>query len=962
MSDSPHEPTPEIATIDKLFERALSLEGSARADYLATLSASDHRAVVGLLARVGENPLENLVSTVRLATEAESGHGNSISTAGRWKLQHQLGSGGMGQVFYARRDEQGYVQHAAVKVLWAYQADSDFKGRFLRERRILASLEHPGLARFLDGGLLADSRPWFAMEFVSGIDVVSYAADLSVPEKLKLFEQICETLEYAHQRLIIHRDIKPQNILIDESGKPKLLDFGIASVLDGVDDGIHTRTGGSLLTLKYASPEQVSGGVVAVASDIYQLGLLLYQMLTNTLPYDVEDMPLRAAVRAICEQPSPAPSARVSAIHADLDAIVLRALDKDPSRRYTSVAAFAQDIKDHLAGRPVTARAHSRLYVASRFVRRNAALVGVSAAAALGLAVATAVSIHLAIDARAEAERARKSQQILADVLQYTDPFTGSGTDVALSAALLSALPGIDEQVKDDPRLAWDVYATLADIFGGLGMLEKETEYFEKALLAADRLGSDNERERMRAVAGLGNTIVRTDPAAAVLFFSEQLPARPATQASAAPWLSATYAKINALTRLRNFQQADAETENMARVAAEFESIEPRTNGRLSQLLAGKARREGDLAAADRHWSDAVTYMQQAGNPFAYAVTLSNQAIHFGRSGRFPDSEETFKKSIAVFAERAPSDPTYANVLRSYAGLLFRDQRQREALNALNQSLDILNTAGGEHGYSRYVTLVNLATYAFSVGEIEQSLAASGDALDLALAEFGGDSELTSRILIVIARLYQFAGRGDVALAIMEKITAGQEIADEYLLALGQTQVDAGLVSDAQATLQRLGFPDSDDAKRIRVQIHCVTEPVGTLSPALAPPRDATGDPARHLRIWRALVTASSSPEPGNDLSLQKIAGVYSSNRHAFFDVLDQRRALSAMTSLAAQRGGALPDDLQRRFDELSALTDKASSLVSVGGFVRVRDSLATLGITYSDVGASPASVCPKTK
>ena len=415
-----------------MLDKALDLEPLAQEAFLDSLPVDKARKVRRLLGHADAGTIDAIARDAQRVVE-HLAPASSSPTAGRWRLKHELGSGGMGQVWLGVRDEADYVQKAAIKVLWSHRADTEFKDRFLRERQILATLEHPGISRLLDGGLLADGRPWFAMEFVDGPDIVSHCKHRPLRERLTLFVEVCAALQYAHERLIIHRDIKPANILVDDSGRPRLLDFGVATILGALPD-TKTRTGGSPLTLQYASPEQVSGEPMTVGSDIYQLGLLLYELTTGTLPYELADASLSDAIRLITVTPLAAPRDRNAAVSADLSAIVLKALAKDVRHRYRSVAEFADDVGRVLNGYPVTARPPSQAYAAWRFARRNAVVVTLASVFVVGLAAATAVSVKLAQDARAEAERSAKTQQVLASVFEQANPYgDGAGKDVRLA-------------------------------------------------------------------------------------------------------------------------------------------------------------------------------------------------------------------------------------------------------------------------------------------------------------------------------------------------------------------------------------------------------------------------------------------------------------------------------------------------------------------------------------------------
>jgi serine/threonine protein kinase len=325
---------------------------------------------------------------------------------GPWRIVAHLADGGMGAVYRGVRDDGRYVQQVAVKLLNPAFASADAKARLETERRILARLEHPAIARLLDGGSTDDGVPYLVMEFVDGepIDTWCDQQGLDTAARLRLFVQVCRAVDHAHRNLVVHRDLKPSNILVDTEGRPRLLDFGIAKLVDGAP-GV-TRTGEVVLTPSHASPEQITGGTVTTATDVYALGVLLYDLLTGRLPYGGAGTPAAALAREIVETEPPRPSAAVTdggssrrlaaarargerltpqrlaqELSGDLDNIVLMALRKEPDRRYPTAADLADDIERSLADLPVRARRDTLGYRATKFLRRHPVAVPVSALA-----------------------------------------------------------------------------------------------------------------------------------------------------------------------------------------------------------------------------------------------------------------------------------------------------------------------------------------------------------------------------------------------------------------------------------------------------------------------------------------------------------------------------------------------------------------------------------------------------
>src|SRR6187402_1782963 len=389
---------------------------------------------------------------------------NPDGRLGPYRLIREIGHGGMGTVYLGVRDDDVFQKRVAIKVLNRGMDTDSIVRRFRHERQILASFEHPLIATLLDGGSTPDGRPYFAMEYVEGQPIVDYCDTLRLDTaaRLELFCKVCTAVQYAHQNLIIHRDIKPANVLVVADGTPKLLDFGIAKLLNPELAGqtlALTAPGLQLMTPEYASPEQVRGEAVTTATDVYSLGVLLYELLAGRLPYQLTSRTPADIVRIVCESEPIRPSTAVTTIEAvptadpatdgdaarerpaaaragrprtvdidrlqrqlagDLDNIILKALSKEPSRRYASVDQFSEDVRRHLVGLPVIARKDTWGYRTTKFVRRNRAVV---VAAAMTFAALIAGIIGTTWQARvARLERARAEQRF-GDVRQLANAF-----------------------------------------------------------------------------------------------------------------------------------------------------------------------------------------------------------------------------------------------------------------------------------------------------------------------------------------------------------------------------------------------------------------------------------------------------------------------------------------------------------------------------------------------------------
>src|SRR5450631_1311041 len=413
--------------IQSLFLEALDLRPEQRADFLDIACADDaetRREVESLIAHDGDcedRIADALKDTAESLFESEDVTGARL---GPWRVLEEVGRGGMGTVYLASRDDAEFEKRVAIKVVKGGMDTAELLNRFRRERQILAQLDHASIARLIDGGSTSQGRPFLVMEFVEGrpIDVYCREAGLDVEARCRLFLKVCEAVSYAHRNLVVHRDLKPGNILVAVDGSPKLLDFGVAKLLDTEPDSGHTINGERLMTPEYASPEQVRGEIVGTASDVYALGAILYELLTGVKAQSVDSHSPTEVERIVCETEVEAPSSRIAASNArlrrrlsgDLDNIVLMAMRKEPGRRYSSVDLFAEDIARHLDGRTVTGRPASVSYRFGKFARRHRIWLAAASLVAISLVGGPWASLTAARDARIERRRAedRLSQTV----------------------------------------------------------------------------------------------------------------------------------------------------------------------------------------------------------------------------------------------------------------------------------------------------------------------------------------------------------------------------------------------------------------------------------------------------------------------------------------------------------------------------------------------------------------------
>ena len=552
--------------MDELFAVALEQEPAQRDAFLQAACADDMtlRAEVESLLAAHANaanfikaPAADFAADLLPENPAAANEGKRC---GPYRLIREIGHGGMGEVYLAARDDDQYRKQVAIKLVRRGMDIDLIIRRFRHERQILASLDHPNIARLLDGGVTEDGLPWLAMEYIEGepIDVHCDRHQLSIAERLKLFCTVCAAVHYAHQNLIIHRDLKPSNILVTADGEPKLLDFGIAKILD---PELHeqtmdqTLTTMRLMTPSYASPEQIKGETVTTASDVYSLGVILYELLTGHRPYHVTGRSPHEIERTVCEEEPTRPSLAVARPEAapdgeteititpeavsrarndqpkrlrrrldgDLDNIVLTALRKEPQRRYSSVEQFSEDIRRHLDGMPVTASRDTFAYRSRKFVRRNKAPVAVAALAALLLMIATIVAVRQAGIARAheqeakrqaaiaqqERDNARAINEFLRTTLSYanpiyTNPGHGKGPDVKLVDAIRDAEKRIDTELKEEPEIRAELHFTLGQIWRQRGEYASAETHFRATMELYRQLHDERHPRAIQSLNALG--------------------------------------------------------------------------------------------------------------------------------------------------------------------------------------------------------------------------------------------------------------------------------------------------------------------------------------------------------------------------------------------------------------------------------------------------------------------------
>ena len=614
---------------------------------------------------------------------------------GAFELIEILAIGGMSTVYRARRVDGTYDQEVAVKLFGGASLDAEGRRRFEAERRIVAALEHPGIARIIDGGTAEDGTPYVVMELVRGEPITRYCRHnrIGVDGRLQLLQQVCEALEIAHRRGIVHRDIKSGNVLVTDDGLPKLIDFGIARILDPAAlpvDMPETRLGGQLMTPEYASPEQLRGEPVGIASDIYSLGVLAYELLTGVRPHPLSGMSPAEMERTVCGTVAVDPSGMVKRrrgapsaglgnarslrrrLRGDIDRIVMTAMRTEAQQRYPTAQALADDIERHLTGKPVHARGASRLYRTGKFITRYRTGVGAVAVIFVAMAVALIAVEQQRERALVEAQRAESAKQFLTEMIQRADPFENAA-EPTLAGALRQAIPGLAERFAGQPRLEGDLRYAIGFALQNLGEIGPARAQLERALELRINVGSsvdiaevydglgilawwESDFERGREHFGRALELLEgRDEERAALLRVNVLANDAAMMIDAGDNEASERLALRALDAAEDIESVETET-----LAAIWSSV--------ATARDGLGRSNEALDAFER----ALEFQREATGEMhpSYAIVLNNLALMYHGMDRLEDATEAMQRSVEIRrATLGESHPQTATALFNLARL-----------------------------------------------------------------------------------------------------------------------------------------------------------------------------------------------------------------------------------------------------------------------------------------------------
>ena len=660
---------------------------------------------------------------------------------GPYRIRKVLGEGGMGVVYLARRDDLGGL--AALKILRDAWLSPARRERFAAEQRTLAQLTHPSIARLFDADTLPDGTPWFVMEYVEGAPLTVWCErhEAAVPDRLRLFRAVCEAVEHAHRHLVVHRDLKPSNILVTDDGGVKLLDFGIAKHLESLDGRAdQTRTGLRLMTPAYASPEQMRGAPVSIQTDLYSLGVILYELLTGHLPFDLSRLTPGEAEAAILEREPERPSLRARregratarsvsrAAWADLDVLCLTAMHKDPARRYGNVQALVRDVNHFLEGQPLEARSDTMGYRLGKFVRRNRRAVAAATTALVSLVAVVGFYTASLASARntalSEASRSQRIQQFMLHLFQGGDQEAGPADSLRVISLVHRGVQEARNLVAE-PVVQAELYETLGGILQQLGQLEGADSLLRAGLSRRQAIFGPDHAEVARSLVSLG--LLRADqarlPEAERLIRDGVALARRRLRPGHPQVADASTALGYVLEKRGEFDQAIRMHEEVVRIRSTSGDTTPELAASLYQLA------NNHFYAGHYVVSDSLNLRVMAMNKALFGdrhPSVAENLVNLGATqfeqGHYTEAERLHREALEITrAWYGPNHPQTAAGVTMVARALVRQERIDEATPLLEQALAIRERVFGRVHPSVASTVNEIATIEMLRGRYDEA-------------------------------------------------------------------------------------------------------------------------------------------------------------------------------------------------------------------------------------------------
>jgi serine/threonine-protein kinase len=747
---------------------------------------------------------------------------------GQYRILKEIGRGGMGAVYLAERADEDHERKVAVKLIRPGIAPGfSLIRRFRAERQILARLQHPNIAQMLDGGVTADGIPYLVMEYVEGVRIDEYCARnrLSLRERLELFRLVCAAVQYAHQNLVVHRDIKPSNILVTSDGTPKLLDFGIAKLTraEGLTgDATYTAMTERAMTPEYASPEQIQGKGLTTATDVYSLGIVLYELLAGERPFRLTEAGAAALIRMICEEEPKRPSKAIAEstgalarqLRGDLDHIVMMSIRKEPVARYQAVEHLADDIGKYLTGYPVRARRGDRRYRAGKFILRHR-LAMATVVAFLGVTVAFAAAMAVQ-NARVTRERdiSQRVSSFLISLFEASDPFRNNGAQLTARQLLDGGADRLTKELQAEPEVRAELLETVGQAYKHLGALDQAEHMFREKLRAVDQAWGPGSPQAIRILRQLGDTErMRGKSADAerdlrqALVYAERLPpgqdfelaqtlnnlslveagkgdnANAAEHSRRAVAIIARYPKdpSEGLTMRSNLGMIlynggrAAEAEPVLRqVLQDRRSVLGENHPQVAtsmRRLATVAASRGGYAEAEQLYRDAAARFRKLLGPDHADVLLTDYYLAglLSDEGKYPEAEALYRSTVEA-EQRVASNAIEVGLWSSaLAWTLFLEGKTRESDALLAQALTMVRSRGGGGAVREARVLVKRGAVQSALGRLDDAQASIEGALAIYRARKTPAGADTAEAALAAAALDRLRGANEKARALYQE-------------------------------------------------------------------------------------------------------------------------------------------------------------------------------------------------
>jgi len=773
--------------INAIVDTALDLSEKERETYIQEECKGNEQLkqqVTELIASIEQSDTENFLEDIgdfssHLAQEVsqkeirENTSSLTGTTIDSYKLLELIGHGGMGSVFLAERADDTYTQKVALKIMRRGMDTPSNIARFKRERNILAKLNYPNIARLLDGGMTDEGLPYLVMEYVEGTPLHTYCDEhkLSIEKRLDLFKSICKAVHHAHNNAIIHRDLKPSNILVTKNGQIKILDFGIAKLLEPKDSDakiFETQTGARILTPGYAAPEQIEHQSITTKTDIYTLGILLYELLAGIHPFDMEEKDFTAIEELIRHKQPPKPSNRfqeldtdrqrenarlrrksvndlINTLKGDLDAIILKILRKDPEARYDALTQLLEDLDRREQNRPIIARNDTVRYTIGKFIKRHRS--GLSIAAGFLLLIISFISIYTwriaqeRNEAQLQADKAEATTEFLVDLFSASDPSKTLGDTVRVRSILEEGLAQINE-LNNQPEVQGQLLQTMGQVYINLGEYTKAEGLLERALELQKNVNGEYSAETASIHNELGGLhqkaqqIQQAEP-----HYAKALDIRKEVLGTNHLDYAETLSDLGALMRLKGNTDS-AETLYNKALSIRRRNLDPNHPDIANSLnnLGVLEKTKGNLEMARKYYQEALQIRKKhfGDTHPKVANVMNNLAVLYRTMGKFKRADKYFAQTLEirkrVFGQ---NHPLTAQSLNNYAGFLADRGNFDKAENYYQQALEIRKQLLGPSHIQTGTAYNNLANVLFEKTQLDSAERAYQNAIDIYASKLG---------------------------------------------------------------------------------------------------------------------------------------------------------------------------------------------------------------------------------